>query len=143
MAGGVGLIPVMSDSPPTQLPHSGGSPVPCWPLLSPSSTECVGRPTLAHLCFCSSLNPWLSFFPCPPLCSPRSQEAVLILFQPCISVLWAPLCLCYFLCSSHFLCEKINLFSPSPDYKLLEVGSPFLLILVAPSRSSTVFGTSC
>lgn len=143
MAGGVGLIPVMSDSPPTQLPHSGGSPVPCWPLLFPSSTECVGRPTLAHLCFCSSLNPWLSFFPCPPLCSPRSQEAVLILFQPCISVLWAPLCLCYFLCSSHFLCEKINLFSPSPDYKLLEVGSPFLLILVAPSRSSTVFGTSC
>ena len=127
---------------PPSSPNSRGSPVPRWPLLSPSSTECVGRSTLAHLRFCSSLNPWLSFFPCPPLWSPRSQEAFLILFQPCISVLWALLCLHYFLCS-HFLREKINPLSPSPDYKLLEVGGPFLLILVAPSRSSTVFGTSC
>ena len=125
-------------APPTR----GGLQFRAGLSLSPSSTECVGRSTLAHLRFCSSLNPWLSFFPCPPLWSPRSQEAFLILFQPCISVLWTLLCLHYFLCS-HFLREKINPLSPSPDYKLLEVGGPFLLILVAPSRSSTVFGTSC
>ena len=44
-------------------PPTRGSPVPRWPLLPPSSTACVGRSTLAHLRFCSSLNPRFSFFP--------------------------------------------------------------------------------
>lgn len=144
MAGGVGLIPVMSDSPPTQLPHSGGlqfrAGLSC---LHPAQSVWAGPPSLTSASALGVLKPMALFLPLPTFVQSQKPRGSSHPFPAVYFCTLGSFACATSLCLSHFLCEKITFFSLSRHYKLLEVGSPFLLILVAPSRSSTVFGTSC